>query len=180
MKHDIGMAGAAGTGEPPVSVPAAGEDATEGAKEATAGIEARGALIEASRRNAFGPAFFMTHLRGFALERCPDPATGLPVVEIHLVTGETLELCHIIGITPTWVALAVNEPDHAGSGRHMRTEFVPFGTIARVTLRSSRPESPHLGFEHDRAPRVLDASVHPDMTPEAAIEAAAATRPKET
>ena len=137
---------------------------------------ARAALIASSQRHAFGPAFFMTQLRGFAGEKCPDPAAGLPVVEIHLKDGDVLELCHIIGVTPAWVALAINETDHTASAPHMRTEFVPFEAIARVTLRSSRPEAPHLGFEHARVPRVLSAPAPPEMTPEAAVKAAAAIR----
>ena len=146
------------------------------ASEATRGQRARAALIEASQHHPFGPAFFMTQLRGFAGEKCPNPAAGLPVVEIHLADGEVLELCHIIGVTPTWVALAVNETDHTTSAPHMRTEFVPFETIARVTLRSSRPESPHLGFEHSKVPQVFGAAKESEMTPEAAIEAAATSR----
>ena len=134
---------------------------------------ARAALIASSQRHPFGPAFFMTQLRGFAGEKCPDPAAGLPVVEIHLADGDVLELCHIIGVTPAWAALAVNETDHTASAPHMRTEFVPYAAIARVTLRSSRPEAPHLGFEHARVPRVLSATGPPEMTPEAAVKAAA-------
>jgi len=137
---------------------------------------ARAALIVASQHYPFSPAFFMTQLRGFAGEKCPDPAAGLPVVELHLVDGQVLELCHVIGVTPTWVALAINETDHAASTPHMRTEFVPFETIARVTLRSSRPDSPHLGFEHSMVPRVFGAARQSEMTPEAAIEAAARSR----
>ena len=149
---------------------------SEEAAEVSPEQRARAALIESSQHYPFGPAFFMTQLRGFAGEKCPDPAAGLPVVQLHLVDGEVLELCHIIGVTPAWVALAVNEADHTTSGQHMRTEFVPFETIARVTLRSSRPESPHLGFEHSMVPRVFSALGQSEMTPEAAIEAAATSR----
>ena len=47
-----------------------------------------------------------------------------------------LELCHVIGVTPAWAAMAVNEADPGVSGPHLRTEFVPFETIVRVTLRA--------------------------------------------
>jgi hypothetical protein len=132
------------------------------------------ALAEASVRFAFGPAFFMTQLRGFAGEKCPDPALERPAVEIHLGDGETLDLCYIIGVTPGWVALAVLDEDEADGSRRMRTEFVPFEAIERVTLRGSRPESPRLGFEHGHVPKVLGDPPRREMTPEAAIRAAAA------
>lgn len=169
-----------GSNRPQESGSDASEDAAQGARregapEAAPRERAQAALMEASKRSPFGPAFFMSQLRAFALEKCPDPAAGLPVVEIHLATGEVLELCHIIGVSPAWVALAVQDADRATTPGHMRTEFVPFELIARVTLRSSREESPHLGFEHAQVPRVL-AAAHPEMTPEVAVETAAAMR----
>jgi hypothetical protein len=161
-------------------------EAPEAAAEAPAGESSEltpeqlehAALAEATVRHPFGPGFFLTQLRGFAGEKCPDPALERPVVEIHLGDGETLDLCHIIGVTPSWVALAVQDGDEDDTPRRMRTEFVPFEVIARVTLRSSRPESPHLGFEHGRVPRVLSAQPRPEMTPEAAIRAAASGTPE--
>lgn len=154
------------------------EPAADASPDPTPEQLGQAALVEASLHHPFGPAFFMTQLRGFAGEKCPDPALERPVVEIHLGDGETLDLCHIIGVTPSWVALAVQDGDGDETPRRMRTEFVPFDVIARVTLRSSRPESPHLGFEHGRVPRVLSAQPHPEMTPEAAIRAAAAGTPE--
>ena len=159
-------------GTRPHSPGAEGAIADEAA-DATPEQLVRAALIEASKHYPFGPAFFMSQLRGFAGEKCPDPARGLPVVELHLADGEVLALCHVIGVAPAWVALAVNETDHTTSAPRMRTEFVPFEVITRVTLRLSRPESPHLGFEHSRVPRMLSVSGQAETTPEAAIEAAA-------
>lgn len=132
------------------------------------------ALAEASVRFPFGPAFFMTQLRGFAGEKCPDPALERPVVQIHLGDGEALDLCYIVGVTPSWVALAVLDGDEDDNPRRVRTEFVPFEAIARVTLRGARPESPQFGFEHGHVPKVLGDPPRPEMTPEAAIRAAAA------
>ena len=132
------------------------------------------ALAEASVRHPFGPAFFMTQLRGFAGEKCPDPSVERPVVEIHLGDGETMELRQIIGVTPNWVALAVRDGDEDDTPQRLRTEFVPFQAIARVTLRASRQELPQLGFEVGREPKVLSDRPRPEMTPEDAIRAAAA------
>lgn len=137
------------------------------------------ALAEATVRYPFGPGFFVAQLRAFARERCPDPALGLPAVEIHLTDGEVLDLCHIIGVTPNWVAVAVNDAEPAAAKPRMRTEFLPYQTVTRVTIRGARIETPHVGFEHERVPRVLSNRASPEMSPEAAIRAAAAIEAKE-
>ncbi|MEK7330394.1 MAG: hypothetical protein AAB113_06280 [Candidatus Eisenbacteria bacterium] len=160
------------TPQPPATAPA-GDDA-ELAPEQLEQV----ALAEATVRHPFGPGFFVTQLRAFAREGCPDPALGLPAVEIHLTDGDVLDLCHIIGVTPNWVALAVNDAEPAAPKPRMRTEFLPYETIARVTIRGARVETPHLGFEHERVPRVLSAPASPEMSPEAAIRAAASIEEK--
>lgn len=165
---------APGESDTPATTPASPGEAEGATAEPTAEQLGQAALLEASLHHPFGPAFFMTQLRGFADEKCPDPALERPAVEIHLGDGEVLDLCHIIGVTPNWVALAVLDGDRENTPRRMRTEFVPFAAIARVTLRGSRPESPHLGFEHGRVPQVLSPQAGPEMTPEAALRAAAA------
>jgi hypothetical protein len=119
----------------------------------------------------FGPGFFLGQLGAFARERCPDPAEALPVVELHLMTGEVLDLCHIMGLAPTFAALAVREGARAGTGdAPMRTELVPYGLIARVTIRAVRGAGGHVGFDVNCAPdtRALGS------TPEEALRAAAA------
>jgi hypothetical protein len=120
----------------------------------------------------------MAQLRGFAGENYPDPKVARPMVEIHLAGGDTLDLCHIIGVTPQWVALAVRDDDEDDRQR-VRTEFIAYDSIERVTLRAARPESPQLGFEASRTPRVM-ASSQPGMTPEESIRAAAAGTPEPT
>ena len=118
----------------------------------------------------FGPGFFLGQLGAFARERCPDPGEALPVVELHLVTGEVLDLCHIMGLAPAFVALAVREGPRGGSGEApMRTELVPYGLVSRVTIRSVRATGAHVGFDLHCEPdtRALGSS------PEDALRAAA-------
>jgi hypothetical protein len=133
------------------------------------------ALVEASLQHPFGPAFFMTHLRAFVAETCANPVAGLPAVEIQLADGEVLDLCHIVGVTPQWVALAVNEAEPDKSKPLIRTDIVPYATITRVTLRDARPEATHLGFDRARIPRVMNARPAA-LTPEALVQAAATAR----
>ena len=122
----------------------------------------------------FGPAFFLTQLRGFVRERCPDPKERLPVVHLHLGDGEVLDVCHVIGIAPRWLALAVRDPEAQGHAGAMRTELVPYETVYRVTIRAVRPAETHLGFDHGRTPPVF-ADARP-RSPEETLRAAATAK----
>ena len=101
----------------------------------------------------FGPGFFLGQLRAFARDRCPDPSEGLPRVELHLATGEALDLCHVMGLAPCFVALAVR--DGSGSEPQMRTEIVPYSFITRVTIRPLRGAGGHVGFDLHHDPEIL-------------------------
>lgn len=111
----------------------------------------------------FGPGFFLGQLRAFARDHCPDPAEGLPAVQIHLATGEVLDLCHVVGLGPAFVALAVREGE--GEPGRMRTEMVPYQLVARVSICAPGARG-HVGFEVDHAPRVLAAR---GLSPESAL-----------
>lgn len=130
--------------------------------------EALVALLAAiDARVPFGPGFFLTHLHAFARDRCPDPAEALPLVEIHLENTEVLDVCHVIGVTPFWVALAVRETKSPREPT-MRTELVPYQTIARVTIRPLSPSDARIGFDREHAPRVIEQA-----SPEKILERAA-------
>jgi hypothetical protein len=104
---------------------------------------------------AFGPAFFSIQLGAYARDRCPKPAEGLPAVEVHLATGEVLDLCHVMGLAPGYVALAIRESIASSGEMRMRTELVPYSLIVRVTIRSARESTGHVGFNADQTPRWL-------------------------
>jgi hypothetical protein len=126
----------------------------------------REAMERLDARFAFGPGFFVGQLGSFVRDRCPDPAEGLPHVEIHVFGGEAFEVCHVIGVAPHWVALAVFEVGSAHPAGTMRTELVPYEAIVRVTVRGDRPGSARVGFHQERTPIVR-------LTPEQALAAAA-------
>jgi hypothetical protein len=132
------------------------------------------AIAAFAERWPFGPVFFLGQLGAFVRDKCPDPGEGLPVVEIHLADGDVLDLCHVIGVAPTWVALAVNEIEAREDQPRMRTELVPYARIAQVTVRSCRSGSPHLGFASHQAPELLAPGNRVPATPESALRAAAA------
>src|SRR3990172_9517764 len=117
------------------------------------------AMGEAALQYPFGPAFFLDQLRAFVRDRCPNPREGLPAVQLHLADGGALDVCHVLAVSPTWVALAITEVERAVSAAPMRTEFVPFGMISRVTVRSGARGEHHAGFNLDYRPAVVHGDV---------------------
>ena len=113
----------------------------------------------------FGPTFFLIQLGRFVRDRCPDPGEGLPVVNLHLLTGEVLDVCHIVGVAPKWLVLAVRE------GAAMATDIVPYELIRRVRVRAAAVGGASIGFDTGREPAVM----HTDAewkSAERALEAA--------
>ena len=88
-------------------------------------------------RCPFGPRFFANQLGGLIRDRCPQPTEVRPVVEVHLHGGEVLDICHIIGLAPAYAALAVYGAPPRSTPRPMRTELVPYASIARVAITSA-------------------------------------------
>ena len=111
-------------------------------------------LMEADRAFPFGPSFFLHHLGGFVRDRCPDPQEHRPVVEMHLADGETVTVCHIVGVSPRWVVLAVRAP--GSDNEAMAIECVPFAMIRRVSIHSRRANA-SVGFNQARPPSIVGA-----------------------
>lgn len=162
----------------PASAPDAPSDAgpppEEAADEAAGGRDA--AIVALAQSWPFGPVFFLGQLGAFVRERCPEPGEGLPVVEIHVADGEVLDLCHVMGVAPAWVALAVNDLEARENEPRMRTELVPYARIVQVTVRSSRAEKPDMGFNDRGANPLFQNGATCSVSPEAALRAAAGVR----
>ena len=164
------------------AIAAEGESVTHQRKDRQKGREpespsetnaAGGTVLDAlMKQGPFGPAFFLVQLRALVREHCPDPSDGLPAVRLALADGEALEVCHVMGVGPLWVALAAHEVEHRSSTPAMRTEFVPYSMITRVTLRPSRAQAPHHGFDPECTPRVFEGAMERDA-PEASLRRAA-------
>ncbi|MBW7905333.1 MAG: hypothetical protein LC135_05155 [Phycisphaerae bacterium] len=130
------------------------------------------ALAESASAHApFGPLFFLTQLAAFVRDHCPDTVESLPVVELHLHSAEVLRICHVIGVGPLYVALAVYDDDNAGEPQAMRTELLPYESIIRVTIRATPPTGPQIGFKLAQVPALIRHGAA--MTPEDALRAAA-------
>jgi hypothetical protein len=126
--------------EPPASLPAGVGDAS-----------LQALLASADASHPFGPSFFLTHLHGLVRDHCPSPGE-LPRVDLHLQDGEVLHVCHIVGLAPTWLAIAVAETAHPAA---MRLEMIPYGTIVRVTVSTTASSAKGMGFDADHAPAIV-------------------------
>ena len=133
-------------------------------------------LAEADQRVSFGPFFFMQNLRGLVRDRCPEAKEAIPSVQVHLMDGQVLEICHIIGIAPNWIALAVHEDERSERHSPLRTEMVPYHLISRISIESNRHEGSHpIGFSTQNEPAVYGdvPTAVGVLTPEEALKAVA-------
>lgn len=72
------------------------------------------------------------------------------VLELHLAGGTTLDLCHVVRVADTWVAVA-----HFCRGdREDNTDiaFIPYQTIARVTISMRDQAERRIGFDTELRP----------------------------
>jgi len=136
-------------------------------------------LAAADQRVSFGPLFFMQNLRGLVRDRCPEETQAIPSVQIHLMDSEVLDICHIIGVAPNWIALAVHDEDHPERPAQLRTEMVPYHLIARVSIQTSKHEGAHpIGFNAGNEPELYGPAAEVSgMTPEEALKAVAGLPP---
>ena len=118
-------------------------------------LEAATAFIRADLACPFGPSFFLGHLARFVRDHCPDPKEDLPVVQVHLADAATLDVCHIIGVSPRWVMLAVR--DAASHRDNMAIDIVPYALIQRVSIRTRHTESASIGFSETCTPAIIGA-----------------------
>ena len=77
------------------------------------------------------------------------------MVQVRLADGETLDVCHIIGVSPRWAMLAVR--DAASTRDGMAIELVPYEQIRRVSIGNRRAENGSIGFRQTRSPQIIDA-----------------------
>jgi hypothetical protein len=92
---------------------------------------------------------------------------------VHLADGEVLDVCHIMGLAPLWVALAVHDTEQSlREPSPMRTELVPYQIVSRITIRSTRKELARLGFEMGKTPTLWTKKDKEQLTPEEALLAA--------
>lgn len=135
------------------------DDSNAGAARANASAEVAqpdaAAFIRADAAHSFGPSFFLGRLGYFVRDHCPDQTENLPVVQVHLADAQALEVCHIIGVSPHWVMLAVR--DDPGRRDTMVVDIIPYSIIQRVSIRTRRADGASIGFTDNRTPAIIRA-----------------------
>jgi hypothetical protein len=74
----------------------------------------------------------------------------VPVLELHLGDRTVLDLCYIVRLADSWVAVAYFCEDDGYNGYDVT--FIPYVTIARVNLTMKPREERKIGFRTDQAP----------------------------
>lgn len=130
------------------------------------------AFARADAACVFGPSFFLRYLEQFVRDRCPSPGEHLPLVQVQLTNGDTLDVCHIVGVAPRWVMLATwrSESHHD----EMAIRLVPYEIIQQVHLRAHRSaDGATAGFQQIHTPSVVDVHALLDaLTPRSSATAA--------
>lgn len=92
----------------------------------------------------FGPEFFATVLLDRVRTACDGHPGEVPVVELHLSDGYTLDLCHIPAVDRRWLAAQAYRDRE--TCEEMDLLFVPYALVARVTVSMWHPRQRPIGF----------------------------------
>ena len=111
----------------------------------------------------FGLPFFGTMLTSRFETYCSGAGPEVPQVLLHLAGGAVLDVCHVVELTPRWIAMAVFRDDR--TCEQMDLDFVPYELILRVTLSSRPAEERPLGFNVRRSQAALQAASQPQRSP---------------
>lgn len=114
------------------------------------------AFARADEAFTFGPSFFLGHLGRYVRDHCPSPDEHLPNVQLRLADGQTLEVCHIAGVSPRWVMVAIRDAAHQNE---MAIDIVPYHMVHGVRIRSHHADTATVGFDHGHSPAVISAEV---------------------
>ena len=112
----------------------------------------------------FDRQFFGTilpeHVRA---EVAADPHK-VPIIELYLVGGAVLDLCHVVRLADTWVAVAHFCRDDSFDDTDIA--FLPYGTITRVSLTMRDRQEREIGFSMTNPPLETPAGtpVHASAT----------------
>jgi len=117
---------------------------------------AREATLEVPSGPPFGPAFFLTVLADRVQQQCKQQPDAIPVVELHLADGTTLDLCHVAGVGPQWIA-ALYYRDRE-TCEEMDTAFVPYGLITRLTISMWHRSQRKIGFDVEHSPTPIESA----------------------
>jgi hypothetical protein len=92
----------------------------------------------------FDAAFFQTVFPEHVSAECEAQPDRVPVVELYLADGTKLDLCHVVFLADSWLAVAYYRD--GGRESELDTAFLPYGLIVRVTVALHPIARRKLGF----------------------------------
>lgn len=98
----------------------------------------------------FDAGFYHSVLPERVTQECKGHPELVPVVTLHLAAGRILDLCHILHLADTW--LAVQYFRDAQTCQDMDVAFLPYDLVGLVTVSMQHPTSRRTGFDLGRGP----------------------------
>ena len=98
----------------------------------------------------FDRLFFGTVLPEHVRTEVAANTGKVPVIELHLVGGTVLDLCHVVRLSDTWVAVAHFCREDVFDDADIA--FIPYGTIVRVSLSMRDAKEREIGFSMTTPP----------------------------
>lgn len=98
----------------------------------------------------FDRFFFSTILPEHVRAEVAASSGKVPIIELYLTSGAVLDLCHVVRLADTWVAVAHFCREDAYDDTDIA--FLPYGTITRVSLTMRDANDREIGFSMTNAP----------------------------
>lgn len=128
----------------------------------------------------FDRQFFSTILPEHVRAEAAANPGKVPIIELYLTSGTVLDLCHVVRLAETWVAVAHFCRDDDFDDADI--SFLPYGTIVRVKLAMHDEKDRKIGFSTANPPLEIpaDAPVQASLAPPVSAEPVAVSRPEPT
>lgn len=97
----------------------------------------------------FDARFYQTVLPETVQQRCDAQPEHVPVVELHLPDGTTLDLCCIATLADTWLSVIYFRD--LAQGDAVDQAFLPYPLVQWVTVSVHPPHARHIGFDVARS-----------------------------
>jgi hypothetical protein len=128
----------------------------------------------------FDRQFFSTILPEHVRAEVAANPGKIPIIQLYLTSGTVLDLCHVVRLADTWVAVAHFCRDDDFDNADIA--FLPYGTIVRVELAMHDENDRKIGFSTSNPPLEVpaDATVPASLAPSVAAGPAATSRTNPT
>ena len=91
-----------------------------------------------------GPSFYASVLAERVISECHGDPRNVPVVNLHLANGRTLDVCHIMHLAERWFGVQYFRETETCAD--MDVAFLPYDLVVLVTVSVHRSEERRIGF----------------------------------